>query len=168
MSPGLILLSASYPRPNSWRYPGRNDSIRKSAVLTSLFKYSRPSWVSMSTVMLLLFVLNTCQDRLLSGPGMSSANGPMPRAGSPPGLSILMMSAPSSARSFPQYARSSSVRSKPRYGNSGPDLFFSLATTCLSVHYQPGHFLFSPSCEVNRFAVETLANVCGDSCRSCM
>src|SRR5213594_4723883 len=95
---GLIACSASQPRPQRSRTPGRKFSRTTSQCVTSRRTMSCPFGRCRSSVMSFLLRLSTANQYV-----QPSAVGPRRRRSSPrPGISVLITSAPNSAISAPQ------------------------------------------------------------------
>src|SRR5262245_23154483 len=79
-----------------------------------------PSASSRSRTMPRLLVWRYANDRLRSGPGSPSRNGPRRRRSAPPGGSTRITLAPRSARSLPAYSVSGPATSRTRSPARGP------------------------------------------------
>src|SRR5579859_912798 len=117
-SAGFTANNDSSARPSAASLPGGSDSKRKSETAARRSSSSRPRAASRSSVTPRLPALAKIHDRLRCGCGVFWKKGPCARAGSPPGCSILITSAPRPASTRPPSAPSAPVRSSARNGVS--------------------------------------------------
>jgi hypothetical protein len=112
--PGWRSERDEYPSPSESRYPGANDSMRKSASSTRLSNAARPSADVISSETLRLFREYDHQVSECSASGSSWRKGPSCRRGEPDSGSTAITSAPRSASIAPQTAEWFVLRSRTR------------------------------------------------------